>query len=191
MGIMCVILGVALYAAATLAVPPQSAAVPATASTLSGALAPTRPNATSPATAAPATTPTAPPAVTLTTIQPAALGGRLAQIAATTGFTILGLKAPGWKLAAVDTQAQGGESFAAVSYVQGANYVTITQEKMATPPTLPGAQPITIRKQAGTLAQMNPVVLLRWQEEGVAILLTTNLPRDRALSLTDRLEPVP
>ena len=38
---------------------------------------------------------------------------------------------------------------------------------------------------------MNPVVLLRWQEQGVAMMLTTNLARDAALSLTDHLEPVP
>lgn len=198
MGITCVIIGVALYVGARPAVQPQSAAVPTTASTLSGVVAPTRPNATSPAPDAAGTsststsvTPNAAPPVTLTTIEPAALGGRLAQIAATAGFTILGLKVPSWKLAAVDTQTQGGESLAALSYVQGANFVTITQEKMATPPTLPGAQPITIRKQPGTLALMNPVVSLRWEEQGVAILLTTNLPRDAALALTDRLEPVP
>jgi hypothetical protein len=178
MGITCVILGVALNAATRLALPSQSAADPPSTS------------ATSPATDAAGTAPGAPPAVTLTTIEPAALDGRLAQIAATVGFTILGLTAPDWELAAVDTQTQGGESFAAVSYVRGTDYVTITQQKVATPPTLPGAQPTTIRGQAGTLALMNPVVLLRWQEQGVAILLTTNLPRDAALSLTDRLGPV-
>ena len=91
----------------------------------------------------------------------------------------------------MDTQAQAGESFAAVSYVRGSDYVTITQEKTATPATLPGAEPTTIRGQAGTLALMNPVVLLRWQEQGVAMMLTTNLARDAALSLADHLEPVP
>lgn len=190
-GVTCVIFGVALYAATTPAGPPQSAADPTNTSAISGAVAPTRPNATSPTTDAAGTTPDASPAVTLTTIEPAALPGRLAQIAATVGFTILGLKTPGWELAAVDTQTQAGESFAALSYVRGTDYVTITQEKTATPPTLPGAQPTTIREQAGTLALMNPMVLLRWQEHGVAIMLTTNLPRDAALSLTDRLEPVP
>ena len=190
-GVTCVVLGVALYAGTRLAEPPQSAADPATTSTISVAVAPTLPNATSPATDAAGTTPSASPAVTLTTIEPAALQGRLAQIAATVGFTILGLKAPGWKLAAVDTQTQGGESFAAVSYVRGSSYVTITQQRMATPPTHPGAEPTTIRGQAGTLALMNPVVLLRWQEQGVAMMLTTNLPREAALSLTDQLEPVP
>ncbi len=182
MGVTCVIFGVALYAANTLAVPPQNAADPTDKTTMSGVDASTPPNTTSPG---------ATPAVTLTTIEPAALPGRLAQIAATVGFTILGLKAPSWELAAVDTQTQAGESFAAVNYVRGADYVTITQQKTATPPTLLGAQPTTIRGQAGTLALMNPVVLLRWQEQGVAILLSTNLPRDAALSLTDRLEPVP
>lgn len=202
-GITCVMLGVALYAGTKLAGPPQSAvdptpasvasgaADPTLASAASGAVVPTRPDATSPATDAAGMAPAAPPAVTLTTIIPVAPESRLPQIAATVGFTVLGLKAPGWKLAAVDTQTQSGESFAAVSYTRGSNYVTITQEKMGTPPTLPGAQPTTIRGQAGTLALMNPVVLLRWQEQGVAILLTTNLPRDAALSLTERLEPVP
>ena len=192
------ILGVALNAATRLAVPSQSAADPTITTAISGAVAPTRPSATFPSTDAAETSTTstpvtsgATPAATLTTIEPAALDDRLAQIAATVGFTILGLKAPDWKLAAVDTQTQGGELFAAVSYAHGTDYVTITQEKMATPPTLPGAQPLTIRGQTGTLAPMNPVVLLRWQEQGVAILLTTTLPRDAALSLTERLEPVP
>lgn len=191
-GVTCVILGVVTYAGSRLAVPPQSAADPTNTSTISGVDAPTLPSATSPITDAAGTTPGgSSPAVTLTTIAPAALPGRLAQTAATVGFTILGLKGPGWKLAAVDTRTTGEESFAALSYTRGVDYVTITQQKTATPPTLPGAQPTTIRGQAGTLALMNPVVLLRWQEQGVAILLSTNLPRDAALSLTDRLQPVP
>ena len=191
-GVTCVILGAALYAGARLALPSQSAADLTDTTTMSDIDAPTPPNATSPVTEAADTTPDATsPAVTLTTIAPAALPGRLKQIASNVGFTILGLKAAGWKLAAVDSQTEAGEPFAAVNYTRGGDYVTITQQKTATPPTLPGAQPTTIRGQAGALALMNPVVLLRWQEQGVAILLTTSLPEDAALALAGRLEPVP
>jgi len=197
-GVTCVILGAALYSFSQLALPPDSVADQTKASAGSSVDAPAGGDAASPATDSAGMSPTSTaaagsgfPAVTLTTSAPAALGGRLAHIAASAGFTILGLKAPGWKLAAVDTEARGEGSFAAVSYVRGTDYATITQEKATTSPTLSGAQFTTIRGQAGTLTVMNPLVSLRWQEEGVAMLLTTNLPRDAALALTDRLEPVP
>jgi hypothetical protein len=191
LGATCVILGVALFVSTRMQESPGNIADPLDTSAVPGAVTPTTPDATSSATGATETTSSAPPPVTLTTIAAGALPGRLKQTAATVGFTVLGLKAPGWELTAVDTQAQAGESFAAVSYVRGYDYVTITQEKTATPATLPGAEPTTIRGQPGTLALMNPVVLLRWQEQGVAMMLTTNLARDAALSLAERLEPVP
>ncbi len=107
------------------------------------------------------------------------------------GFGILGLRDPEWKLAAVDTQTHGGERFVAVAYERGDDYVTISQEPLGTKPPLPQAKPVTVRGLPGEIVEMNPVLLVRWEERGVSILVSTDLPREQALILVGRLQPVP
>ena len=70
-------------------------------------------------------------------------------------------------------------------------YVTISQEKLGTKPSLPRPSRSSVRGIPGEIIEMSPIVLFRWEEAGVSILLSTNLARDQALALAETLQPSP
>lgn len=127
---------------------------------------------------------------TLTTAAGQTLEDRLLSTAAAAGFVVFALDQPGWRITALDAGGSGSSAYLTLAYENGEDYINLSQSPSGARPSLADAEPVTLRGLSGELAEMRPVLLLRWDEEGTGLLFSTDLSRDRALALAERLQPL-
>lgn len=118
------------------------------------------------------------------------LAARLAAAAAAAGFPVLGSNDPQWELVSVDAGTSGAKPYVATSYERGSDYFSTSQEAVAGFPEVPNTKPVTVHGLQGDILDMGHVVVIRWVENGTAIIFNTSLGADEALAVAETLRPI-